>query len=92
MKKIKRDFLVSGWFQGFQNLIIIIFLNLQQIKFSYYFQTEIIPWRTHVFGFSNSIPYGLEESREFSVSRHTKNPKIKPLMFFFIFELPLWIY
>ena len=43
---------------------------------------------SHVFGFSNSIPYGLEESRElwswlvgFLVSRHSKKPKIKPTIF-----------
>ena len=53
-KKIKSQFHVSCWFQGFQNLIIIIiiiniiifiiFENLLQSKFSNYFQPEIIYW------------------------------------------------
>ena len=43
-KKIKSQFHVSGWFQGFQNLIFLFFDNLLQSKFSNYFQAEIIPW------------------------------------------------
>ena len=42
-KKIKSQFHVFGWFQGFQNLITF-FENLLQSKFSNYFQAEIIPW------------------------------------------------
>ena len=42
-KKIKSQFHVSGWFQGFQNLIIFS-ENLLESNFSNYFQAEIIPW------------------------------------------------
>ena len=41
-KKIKSQFHVSGWFQGFQNLICLE--NLLKSKYSNYFQAEIIPW------------------------------------------------
>ena len=52
-----------------------------------------------VFGFSDSLPYDLEESIEFRaflvgfwVNRHSEMQKISTTNFVSVFELPLWVY
>ena len=53
-----------------------------------------------VFGFYDSLPFGLQESREmraltrwvFGVIDIQKCKKFLPKIFFCVFELPLWIY
>ena len=52
-----------------------------------------------VFGFCDSPPFGLEESRELRAlirwilgNRHSKMQKISAQIFFCVFELSLWIY
>ena len=51
------------------------------------------------FGFCDSLPFGLEESRElralidrFGSNTHSKMQKISAKNFFYTFELSLWIY
>ena len=62
-KKIKSQVHVSGWFQGFQSLIIF-FWKFTAGKVQQLFSGRNNSLESHVFGFSNRIPYGLEESRE----------------------------
>ena len=90
-RKIKSQFHVSGWFQGFQNLIFLLlfFENLLQSKFCHYFQAEIILWSPTFSDFLTAfhMVYKNQESCEswlvrFSVRRHSKKPKIKPTFFF----------
>ena len=62
-KKFKSEFHVFGWFPGLQNLAGFFgkfFVELVWNTFSGGNNSRETP----VFGFSNSLPYGLEESRE----------------------------
>ena len=83
-KKFKSEYDVFGWFPGLQNL-------------EFFFEkcfVELV-WKS----FSNSLSYGLKESREsraliigFEVICIQKYKNFLPTIFLYGFELPLWMY
>ena len=59
-KKLKSEFHVFGWFPGLQNLDV--FKKMYYVAFSFSGRNNSL--ELSVFGFSNSLSYGLAEAGE----------------------------